>query len=117
MELKKIKDLIIKAKEKNATTLDLSFKKLSSLPPEIAELKNLTELDISANQLTSMPPDIAELKNLFLLSCILYLKFYIPLLKLFYNLFHKHPRPRCMFMVKFLNFARLSANTGNFHTA
>lgn len=64
MELNEIKDLILKAKESNATTLDLSSKRLTSLPPEIAELKNLTRLDISANQLSLLPPEIAELKNL-----------------------------------------------------
>ncbi|MDI9395672.1 MAG: COR domain-containing protein [Euryarchaeota archaeon] len=64
MEQKGIKELIIQAKEKNATTLDLSFKELSSLPPEIKELKNLKELYISNNQLSSLPPEIKELKNL-----------------------------------------------------
>ncbi|HEY3360906.1 MAG TPA: COR domain-containing protein [Methanosarcina sp.] len=64
MELNKIKDLIREAKESGVTTLDLSSKGLTSLPPEIAELKNLTELYISSNQLTSLPPEIAELKNL-----------------------------------------------------
>ena len=64
MELNEIKDLIIKVKESNATTLDLSFKGLNLLPPEISELKNLTKLDISGNQLTSLPPEISELKNL-----------------------------------------------------
>ncbi|AKB44605.1 COR domain-containing protein [Methanosarcina vacuolata] len=68
MELNEIKDLILKAKESNATTLDLSSKRLILLPPEIAELKNLTTLDISGNQLTSMPPEIAELKNLITLN-------------------------------------------------
>jgi len=64
MELNEIKDLILKAKESNATTLDLSSKRLILLPPEIAELKNLTRLDISGNQLSLLPPEIAELKNL-----------------------------------------------------
>ncbi|MGB9940660.1 COR domain-containing protein [Methanosarcina sp.] len=64
MELNEIKDLIREAKRNNATTLDLSFKELTSLPPEILELKNLTTLYISNNQLTSLPPEISELKNL-----------------------------------------------------
>jgi hypothetical protein len=64
MEQKEIKKLIIKAKESNTTTLDLSFKGLISLPPGISELKNLTQLDISRNQLTSLPPEIKELTNL-----------------------------------------------------
>ena len=42
MELNEIKDLIREAKESDVTTLDLSFKGLTSLPPEITELKNLT---------------------------------------------------------------------------
>ena len=64
MELNEIKDLIIKAKESNATTLDLSSKGLTSLPSEITELKNLTTLDISGNRLSSLPPEITQLKNL-----------------------------------------------------
>ena len=64
MKLNEIKDLILKAKESNATTLDLSSKELTSLPPEIFELKNLTKLYLSSNQLTSLPPEISELKNL-----------------------------------------------------
>lgn len=68
MELEKIKDLIIKAKDSNATTLDLSSKGLTSLPPEIAELKNLTTLDLHNNQLSSLPSEITELKNLTTLS-------------------------------------------------
>jgi len=64
MEMNEIKNLILKAKESNATTLNLSFEGLTSLPSEIAELKKFTTLDISRNQLTSLPPEIAELKNL-----------------------------------------------------
>jgi small GTP-binding protein len=64
MELEKIRDLITKAKESNAITLDLSSKGLTSLPLEIVKLKNLTQLDISGNQLTSLPSEIKELKNL-----------------------------------------------------
>jgi hypothetical protein len=45
MELKEIKDLIIKAKESNATTLDLSSGGLTSLPSEISELKNLIQFE------------------------------------------------------------------------
>lgn len=68
MELEEIKDLIIKAKESNATTLDLSSKGLTSLPPEIFELKNLTKLSVSGNQLTFLPPEISKFKNLTTLS-------------------------------------------------
>ena len=42
MKLNEIKDLIREAKESDETTLDLSSKGLTSLPPEISELKNLT---------------------------------------------------------------------------
>lgn len=54
MELKEIKNLIIKVKESNVITLDLSSKRLTSLPPEITEMKNLTTLEISVNKLTSL---------------------------------------------------------------
>jgi len=64
MESNEIKDLIREAQKSNVTVLDLSFKNLTSLPPEITELKNLRKLDISGNQLTSLPPEITELKNL-----------------------------------------------------
>ncbi len=64
MEQKEIKKLIIKAKESNTTTLDLSFKGLTSLPPEISKLENLTTLNISGNQLTSLPPEISKLEKL-----------------------------------------------------
>ena len=36
--MKEIKDLIIETKESNTTTLDLSSKGLTSLPPEILDL-------------------------------------------------------------------------------
>ena len=45
-------------------SLDLSFNKLSSLPPEILSLTNLQSLDLSANQLSSFPPEIGALTNL-----------------------------------------------------
>ena len=43
MESNEIKDLIREAQKSNVTVLDLSFKNLTSLPPEITELKNLTD--------------------------------------------------------------------------
>ena len=52
------------AKRKKATTLDLSVKQITTLPPEIAELQNLIKLDLRYNQLTELPPEIGELKNL-----------------------------------------------------
>ncbi len=64
MESNDIGDLIREAQRNKVTALNLSFKNLTSLPPEISKSKNLTELDISRNQLTSLPPEISELKNL-----------------------------------------------------
>lgn len=52
------------ALKQGGTRLDLSFKKLTSLPPEIAKLTNLSQLDLSGNQLTSLPPEITKLTNL-----------------------------------------------------
>ena len=57
-------DLIKKARETGAKTLDLRHKKLTSLPAEIFELKQLTRLDLGGNQLTFLPPQIFELKQL-----------------------------------------------------
>jgi internalin A len=64
MESNNIGDLIKEAQRNKVTVLNLSFKNLTSLPPEISKLKNLTELDLSRNQLTTLPPEISELKNL-----------------------------------------------------
>ena len=46
------------------TRLDLSGKKLTSLPAEIGRLTNLTSLNLSGNQLTSLPPELTRLTNL-----------------------------------------------------
>lgn len=64
MESNDIKDLIGEAQRNKVTVLNLSFKSLTSLPPEISKLKNLIELDISRNQLTTLPSEISELKSL-----------------------------------------------------
>ncbi len=37
----------------NATELDLSYKRLTSLPPEIGKLTHLKKLDLSINQLST----------------------------------------------------------------
>ncbi|MBF0466315.1 MAG: leucine-rich repeat domain-containing protein [Nitrospirae bacterium] len=50
--------------EKNASELNLSYKKLTELPPEIGELTNLKELYIHNNRLLSLPPEIEKLTNL-----------------------------------------------------
>ncbi|MGK7942176.1 MAG: COR domain-containing protein, partial [Crocosphaera sp.] len=51
------------AKEKRES-LNLSFKGLTSLPPEIGKLTNLTSLDLLSNQLTNLPAEIGQLTNL-----------------------------------------------------
>ena len=50
------------------TRLDLSFNKLTSLPPEIGNLTNLTRLSFEYNNLTSLPPEIGKLTNLIYLD-------------------------------------------------
>jgi len=48
----------------NLTPRDLNDNRLSTLPPEISQLTNLTELDLSSNQLSALPPEISQLTNL-----------------------------------------------------
>ena len=64
MKKKAVLRVIAEAARNERTELDLSGKKLTSLPAEIGELKSLTALYLSNNQLTSLPAEIAELKNL-----------------------------------------------------
>ncbi len=45
-------------------TLDLSLKKLSSLPSEIGFLNGLQELDLNYNQLVCLPKELGNLKSL-----------------------------------------------------
>jgi internalin A len=52
------------AKASGATRLDLSLKRITTLPPEIGQLTNLTELYLRGNQLTTLPPELFQLKNL-----------------------------------------------------
>jgi len=56
-------EVIAKAARDGVTKLDLSRKRLTALPPEIAKLTNLTSLDLSRNQLTSLPEAIAQPSN------------------------------------------------------
>jgi leucine-rich repeat protein SHOC2 len=46
------------------TSLDLSKKGLTQLPPEIGQLTNLIWLKLWDNQLTQLPPEIGQLTNL-----------------------------------------------------
>ena len=44
--------------------LDLSYKQLTEVPPEIGQLYNLQRLSLWGNQLTEVPPEIGQLSNL-----------------------------------------------------
>ena len=46
------------------TTLNLPYKGLTALPPEIGQLGNLQSLVLLGNRLTSLPPEIVRLVNL-----------------------------------------------------
>ena len=48
----------------SAEALDLSWKALTHLLPEIGQLKNLQSLELKQNWLTHLPPEIGQLKNL-----------------------------------------------------
>ncbi len=64
------KELSIKSekeKREKATELDLSYKKISTLPAEIVQLTNLTGLDLSSNQISTLPAEIGQLTNLYYL--------------------------------------------------
>ncbi|EAZ92816.1 COR domain-containing protein [Crocosphaera chwakensis] len=56
--------VIEKAAKDKRKSLSLSFKKLTSLPPEIGKLTNLTSLSVLGNQLTNLPSEIGNLYNL-----------------------------------------------------
>jgi len=49
---------------KNFKSLDLSFKKLHSIPAYIFELSSLENLNLSHNQLQELPQEITKLKSL-----------------------------------------------------
>lgn len=46
------------------TQLDLSYRQLTSLPPQIGELTRLTALDLCGNDLVTLPPEIGRLEHL-----------------------------------------------------
>ena len=48
----------------NVYRLDLSKKKLASVPPEITRLVNLRELDLSRNKIREVPAELGQMKNL-----------------------------------------------------
>ncbi|MCT7975952.1 COR domain-containing protein [Laspinema olomoucense] len=60
--------IIQQAAEDGATSLHLSGKGLTKLPPEIGQLSNLTELNLEGNQLSTLPPEIGQLSHLISLS-------------------------------------------------
>ena len=61
---KRALEKIEEAYRTGATWLDLSYRGLSSLPPEIGKLQKLTNLNLSYNQLSSLPSEIGTLQNL-----------------------------------------------------
>lgn len=61
-------ELIRQAKREYATLLDLSFMKLTTLPPEIGQLTRLTALFLSGNQLTALPSEIGQFNELTILD-------------------------------------------------
>ncbi|AFY80496.1 COR domain-containing protein [Oscillatoria acuminata] len=56
--------IIQQAAEDKVTALNLLWKGLTKLPPEIGQLSNLTVLDLSGNQLSALPPEIGQLSHL-----------------------------------------------------
>jgi internalin A len=56
--------VIEKAAESGASQLDLSYRELSELPPEIGRLEHLVALDLCGNDLVALPPEIGRLKRL-----------------------------------------------------
>jgi Leucine-rich repeat (LRR) protein len=51
-------------KYQNLKSLDLSFKKLHSIPAYVFELSSLENLNLSHNQLQELPQEILKLKSL-----------------------------------------------------
>jgi GTPase SAR1 family protein len=56
--------IIKQAAKDGVTSLYLSKKGLTELPPEIGQLTQLTELHLSQNRLTALPPEIGQLTKL-----------------------------------------------------
>ena len=64
MNEEEVISIIEDAEKDGRTKLDLSLKRLTSLPPEIEKLTRLEILDLSHNQLSSLPLEICNLLNL-----------------------------------------------------
>jgi internalin A len=56
--------VIAKARQSGQTSLDLSWKQIGELPPEIGQLTQLTSLDLWNNKLTTLPEAITQLTQL-----------------------------------------------------
>ena len=56
--------IIADAREQRATTLDLSRRGLTKLPPEIGNLTSLTDLELMGNGLSAVPPALGNLTGL-----------------------------------------------------
>jgi len=59
-----VEEKIQEALDTNATELDLSFMRLTTLPESIGNLTNLKTLEVQKNQLTTLPDSIGNLTNL-----------------------------------------------------
>src|SRR5262245_4040221 len=55
---------IEEARKSKASTLDLSSRKLSTLPEAIGQLSQLQKLDLHGNQLSTLPEAIGQLSQL-----------------------------------------------------
>lgn len=65
-----VRELIKKARQEGWTDLDLSHKRLTTLPADIGNLPTLITLDLSGNDLDSLPPEICRLSELVDLSLV-----------------------------------------------
>ncbi len=64
MTYEELLTVIAKAEQEKTTALDLSYKEIAVLPPQIGKLSALTELSLSGNELTALPPEIGRLTAL-----------------------------------------------------
>jgi len=64
MKNKELFKIIKQAAKDGVTSLDLSGRGLTELPPEIGLLSQLTSLRLSENKLTALPPEIGQLTQL-----------------------------------------------------